>query len=155
MDYKSRLISLNLLPLMMTYESNDLAFFLKCLQSPSEAFNIFNFVNFCSSSTRSSGLKLKHHYCNNNTSHHFFFNCLPRLWNRLPPLDYSLPLSALIPFLKSFFWSHFDSSNPCTFHLMCPCSKCLTFHSTPNFKPCTLSISPSLSQWYSVIYLAD
>ena len=34
LDYKSRLISLQLIPLMMAYAINDLVFFLKCLKSP-------------------------------------------------------------------------------------------------------------------------
>ena len=140
MKYKSRLISLQLFPLMMTYEINDLVFFLKCLKSPSKSFNITDFVTFSSSSTRSSSsMKLKHTYTNNNTSRHFFFNRLPRLWNRLPPLDCSLPLPVLSSYIKTFFWSHFlqhfDPSNPCTFHMVCPCSKCLNYKSTPNFVP--------------------
>ena len=70
LDYKSRLISLQLFPLMMTYKMNDLAFFLKYLKSPSKSFNITDFVIFCSSSTPSSTMKLKHSCTNNNTSHH-------------------------------------------------------------------------------------
>ena len=54
-DYKSRLISLHLLPLMMSFKIHDISFFLKSLASPTEAFNILNFVSFASSSgTRSS-----------------------------------------------------------------------------------------------------
>ena len=61
LDYKSRLISSQLFPLMMTYEINDLVFFLHCLKSPSKSFNITDFVTFSSSSTcSSSSMKLKH-----------------------------------------------------------------------------------------------
>ena len=160
MGYKSRLIALNLLPLMMTYKINDLVFFLKCLRSPTESLNILNFITFSSSSTRSSfNSKLIYSHSNNNTSRHFFFNHLPRLWNHLPSLDLSLPFASIIMSLKSFFWSHFlqnfDPSNPCTFHMMCPCSKCLNHHSTVNFKPlCWLQFS--LTDMYcNIIYLAD
>ena len=37
-DYKSRLISLGLLPLMFLYELFDILFFLKCLKFPESSF---------------------------------------------------------------------------------------------------------------------
>ena len=43
-DYKTRLEILQLLPLIMIYEVNDLCFFLKALQSPSQSFNIVDYV---------------------------------------------------------------------------------------------------------------
>jgi len=59
-DYKSRLIKLNLLPLMMQFEFNDIMFFVENLRDPSQSFNVMDFVEFCSGSTRSSTfLKLK------------------------------------------------------------------------------------------------
>ena len=39
-DYRSKLISLNMLPLMMQFELNDLIFFIKFLKYPSDSFNI-------------------------------------------------------------------------------------------------------------------
>ena len=45
-DYKSRLATLRLLPLMMTYELNDLKFFIKSLQNPTSGFNILDYVSF-------------------------------------------------------------------------------------------------------------
>ena len=118
-----------LFPLMMTYKINDLVFFLK---SPIMSFNITDFVTFSSSSTgSSSSMKLKHTYTNNKTSNHFFFNWFPQLWNRLLPLDCSLPLPVLSSLIKSSFWSHllqhFDPYNPCTFHVVCLSSKCLNY----------------------------
>ena len=140
LDCKSRLISLQLFPLMMTYEINDLVFFLKCLKSHTKSFNTTDLMTFSSTSIRSfSSTKLKHTCTNKNTFHHLFFNWLPRLWNLLPPLDCSLPLPVLSAHMKSFFWSHFlqyfDPSNPCTFHMVCSCSKCLNCKSAPNFVP--------------------
>ena len=43
-DYKSRMISLNLLPLSMVMELNDILFFLKSLRSPTSAFDILDYV---------------------------------------------------------------------------------------------------------------
>ena len=39
-NYKSRLITLRLLPLMMVYELYDISFFIKCLKCPMASFNI-------------------------------------------------------------------------------------------------------------------
>lgn len=46
-DYdKSRLEQLHLLPLMYTYELNDLMFLVKCIKQPSDHFNIFQHIKF-------------------------------------------------------------------------------------------------------------
>ena len=74
-DYKSRLTSLNMLPLMMQFELNDIIFFVSSLKNPTASFNIRNHVIFCSSTTRSSyALKLQHPKSPSNLSRHFFFN---------------------------------------------------------------------------------
>ena len=61
-SYKFRLIQLNLLTLMYQYELNDLLFFIsKSYKTPSDYFNIHEFVQFSSSSTRSfSASKLQY-----------------------------------------------------------------------------------------------
>ena len=122
-DYKSRLISLHL-PLMMSFEIHDISFILKSLASPTEAFNILNFVS--SSGTKSSGVKLQHRYARTSPSRHFYFTRLPRLWNSLNLLSMSIPqgLSTLKYYLLSHFLSSFDDFNLCLFHYKCPCSKC-------------------------------
>ena len=137
-DYKSRLISLNLLPLSMVLELNDIVFFLRSLQSPSDSFDILQFVSFSNTCTRSSsGFKLKHTPSTTNYGRHFYFVRLPHLWNALPTPDTSLSTNVLIQRIKSFFWSHFlQNFNPkclCSFHYSCPCSKCLSSPPTPNF----------------------
>ena len=120
LDYKSRMKTLHLLSLMMVYELNNLLFFMKPIQSPSQSFNILDYVSFSLSSTQSFGIKLQHHFSHNNKSRHFFLSCLPQLWNSLSPVDPDLSTSQAILFLKNFFWSqflmHFDSSNLCTYH---------------------------------------
>ena len=128
-DYKTRLIQLDLLPLMYFLELNDLFFFLKTLKERSTSFDILDHVSFCEGKTRSSTFyKLKHTYTPNNSSRFFYFNRIPVLYNSLPPLDLSLSLSTLKSHIKSYFYEHFlnnfDPSNPCTFHVCCPCAKC-------------------------------
>ena len=73
-DYRSRLITLNLLPLMYWLELQDLIFCVKSLQSPSDNFNIRNYVQFSTSSTRSSGCKLLYKTSCSSTTRHFYLN---------------------------------------------------------------------------------
>ena len=122
LDYRSRLSSLQLLPLMMSFEIADIVFFLSSLKAPSPAFDISHYVHFSTSHTRSSGLKLQHRLSHNNLSRHYYFNRLPRLWNRLPSsldlLSCSIPLakSRLANFMWLSFENHFHCSNICTYH---------------------------------------
>ena len=85
-DYKDRLISLELLPLMMFYELLNIMFFIKSFKSPNNCFNISSYLKFASCGTRYSNIKLVHTRSPNNTSRHFHFNCFPQLWNTLPPI---------------------------------------------------------------------
>ena len=129
-SYKARLITLKLLPLMMQFELNDVLFFVNCLKNPTNAFNIYEYVTFSSHTTRcTSALKLKHSITKTNSERHSYFNRLPRLWNSLPVIDLSLSLPTIKKKLKQFFWEQFNckfsSDNPCTYHFVCPCSKCL------------------------------
>ena len=128
-SYKSRLLKLNFLPLMYTFELNDLTFFIKSYKSPSQHFNINDYMKFRISNTRSSTYhKLIHQRSSSNLSRHFYFCRLPRLWNSLPPIDLTLPVSTITSFLKQFLWSHFtknfNDDNICTFHYLCPCYRC-------------------------------
>ena len=50
-NHRHNLLSLNLLPLMMIYEINDIIFFTKYLKQPSKRFNILSFVILCSTQT--------------------------------------------------------------------------------------------------------
>ena len=137
-DYKGHLTSLNMLPLMMQFELNDIIFFVSSLKNPTASFNIRNHVIFCSSTTRSSyALKPQHPKSPSNLSRHFFFNRLPRLWNSLPIIDLSLSVSSIKKLLRHFFWDHFvhnfHPDNPCTYHFICPCSRCSSSPIITNF----------------------
>ena len=136
-DYKTRLRSLNLLPLMMTFELQDLIFFIKAIKTSDPSFNILDYVSFSTNTTRSgAGLKLRHSTSTTNLDRHFYYNRLPRLWNSLPVIHNSLSQNAVLVTIKNHFWSTFKSvfisNHACTFHSLCPCNLWLN-PSTPNF----------------------
>lgn len=144
-DYKTRLLSLNILPLMMLYELNDIMFFIKNVKEPSDSFDILKYVTFNSSTTRSSKHKLAHSRSCCNSQRHFYFTRLIRLWNTLPIIDLNLSLDTLRHHIKSYMWSvfcsQFQSLNPCSFHLVCPCSRCMYTPRSPNFNNLVTSYS--------------
>ena len=130
-DYKSRLSSLNMLPLMMQLELYDILLFIKSLKYPSESFNILVFASFCSGSSRSAThLKLQLSPANRSTNRirHFYFSRLPRLWNYLPTINLEKSVMSIKSDITAFFWSRFqqtfDPSRPCTYHAVCPCARC-------------------------------
>ena len=113
-SYCSRLLALNLLPLMYL-ELMDILFLIKCLQFPDPSFDIRAFVSFSNLSTRSSSTcKLVYR--------------VVRLWNSLPLIDISRSLSCIKLTLLNVLWEHFvchfDPDDPCSFHYLCPCSTC-------------------------------
>ena len=72
LDYRNRLIHLNLLPLMMEFELVDIMFLVKSVKFPSGHFNIHEFVQFCSHPTRAGqSFKLKHLLCRSNYERNF------------------------------------------------------------------------------------
>ena len=76
-SYRSRLMSLHLLPLMYIYELNDIIFFIKCHNQPSSHFNINKYIKLSTSSTRSdSSNKMVHHKCSFHFLQNFYFHCL-------------------------------------------------------------------------------
>lgn len=129
-DYKTRLLKLQLLPLSMIYELNDICFLIKSIKQPSSSFNILKYISFSHNNTRSgSFLKLVQPLVLNTRHKHFFFIRITRLWNSLPPIDiYSRSYNSTVTNIKSILWNHFISefnpSNSCTFHYCCPCPKC-------------------------------
>ena len=51
-DYKTRLISLYILPVMYWLDLQDLVFLIKCLQDPLDNINIHRYVSYVNSNTR-------------------------------------------------------------------------------------------------------
>ena len=136
-DYRSRLLHLNLLPLMYIFEFFDIKFLVKILKYPSNFFNIYNYVSFSTNLTRSSGVKLNYNTSTTNKQRHHYFIRICRLWNSLPIIDLNLSIHTIKSHLKSFFWNHFitnfDASNSHTYHFLCPCSNCHKSPPTTNF----------------------
>ena len=133
-DYRVRLLSLNLLPLIMQLELYDLVFFIKSLKHPSDSFNILDFVSFCSGSSRSAinqRLMFPSARITSPVQRHFYFSRLPHLWNFLPHFDLNKSIQSIKSDIKAFFWKRFletfDPSKPCTFHVVCPCSDALLY----------------------------
>ena len=139
-SYKSRLLSLNILPLMMQLEMYDILFFIRCLKDPPEnsGFNIHSFLSFSNSATRSSThFKLQHSVSRSNICRHFYFKRLPRLWNSLPTINLDQSISTIRKKLYRFMWNHFEhnfhSDIPCSYHFLCPCNKCACLPVNYNF----------------------
>ena len=138
LDYKSRLVSLNLLPLMFWYELADIMFLVNCFKNPDNRLNIFEYMAFSSTKTRSSShLKLTRHQSRTNLSRHFYLNRVCRLWNALPPIDLNLSPETIKAKIKIHLWSFFlQNFNPdvsCTFHFVSPCSRCMSLPLQTNY----------------------
>ncbi len=82
-------------------------------------------------------LCLKHVLSSSHLQSHFYFNRLPKLWNKLPPIDLTLSSECIKHVIFKYLWSHFiknfTSDNPCTYHFSCPCNKCSAMPSS--FRP--------------------
>ena len=137
-SYKLRLEQLHLLPLMYHYKLQDILFLIKSLKSPTDNFNIYNYITFARGNTRSGiNQKLNHPRTSSVTQHHFYFNRIARLYNYLPVIDLSLSTNTIKYRLTNYLWSHFTNNfNPeraCTFHLLCPCHRCSRAPLSTNF----------------------
>ena len=103
-SYRSHLLTLHLLPLMYSFELYDIIFVIKYLNNPTSYFDIHNFIEFHSSTSRlSQAIKLIHHRPSNLVTPHFFFNGVLRLWNVIPVIHVTLPTSTLHSRLKTIF----------------------------------------------------
>ena len=118
-DYKSRLISLHLLPLMYWFELQDFMYLIKCMKDPSDNFDIYSHIPFVTSCTRASSTKtLKHNFCRYSTTQHFYFNRVVHLWNALPPVDITQSYPTIKRQITNFLWDHFTSNFTLTLHAL-------------------------------------
>ena len=118
---------------MYTFELADILFLIRCLQHLDPSFPVTNYIQFASSSTRSSSsCKLVHQSSQLNSSHYSFFKRVIHLWNVLPPINFDKSFSHIKSNITKNFWSHFnanfDPEVPCTYHIICPCNKCSKSH---------------------------
>ncbi len=122
----NRLIGPELLPLMYYFELADIMFMVNSLKNTSNRFNILNHVKIHRSSDK---ITLRHVRCNTQQQQHFYFNRIPRLWNKLPKIDITLSSNSIKVQIYEFFWSHFmdnfDTNDSCTLHFSCPCTRCI------------------------------
>ena len=107
------------------------------LKNPTDRFNILNYVEIQNSNTRSSDkVTLKHVRSCTHQQQHFYFNRIPRLWNKMPSIDLKLTAKTIKTKVYKVLWSNFmdnfNSDNVCTFHFLCPCGRCSKL-------PCTQS----------------
>ncbi len=72
-------------------------------------FNIRSYINFQdNTNTRSSSkLTLKHVLSSSHLQSHLYFNRLPKLWKKLPPIDLTLSSKCIKHVIFKFLWSHF------------------------------------------------
>ena len=97
------------------------------------------YITFTQGHTRSSTHnKLKHRLHSTNLNRNSYFHRLPRLWNALPVINTNLSIVTIKAKLKKFMWNHFvthfDDDNHCTYHYLCPCSKCHDLSPPSNFQ---------------------
>ena len=118
---------------MYLLELQDIIFAIKSIKVPTKQFNIYDYINFSSATTRSgtsNKMIIPHHI--NNISRHSYFHRLTALWNALPIINFNLSFvqlkSKLKAFLRNHFLTNFDENNNCTLHYMCPCSRCHQLH---------------------------
>ena len=124
---------------MYILEIQDVLFAIKSLKSPTRNFDINRYITFTQGHTRSSTHnKLKHRLHITNLNRNSYFHRLPRLWNALPVINTNLSIAAIKTKLKKFIWNHFvthfDDDNHCTYHYLCPCSKCHDLSPPSNFQ---------------------
>ena len=83
LSYKQRLEQLHILPLMYTYELNDLMFLIKTLKFPSAHFDISKYIQFAEYKSNFH-TQLCHHRATSSSYHNSYFNRIIRLWNLMP-----------------------------------------------------------------------
>ena len=94
-DYRTKLTQLGMFPLMCIYETSDIFFLIKSLKTPTDKFNILNYVSLNTGSTRSSGTKLHHKTAHTDAAMNSYFFHLPILWNSLPIIDHAQSLAVI------------------------------------------------------------
>ena len=146
-SHKTRLLEFNLLPLIYIFDIQDILFVVKSLTSPTRNFNIINHIKFSEGHTRSSAHdKLKHYLHTSSSNRISYFHCLPGLWNVLPVIDINLSIVTIKAKLKNYIWNHFvdhfDDDNHCTYHYLCPSSRCHEHPLSSNFHStyCTICV---------------
>ena len=122
LDYKTRLIVSNLLPLSLWLEAQDILLLIKMLNGPPDNFHLDDYIVVVSSNTRASTSnhlkRVQPTIPRLNSTKFFYFNRVVKIWNALPPLDLALPYTTIKKQILSIFWQYFlhtyDVDTPCT-----------------------------------------
>jgi len=137
-DYKSRLIQLNLLPTSYRREILDIIFFLKCLHHKT-CLNILDYTSFTvrehglATRTMELNTRLQTKLTKLDSTAHFYPHRITKIWNSLPqnlqtilkPLSEPLVMKQfLVPYYRSKLLSHFDPDDSCTWISWCNCNRC-------------------------------
>ena len=96
---------LKLVPFSLWLELVDITFLVNFLTYPQEHFDIFEYIQFVSSTTLSSShskLKCLLPQSTNNHLNFIYFNQVVKLWNALPKMDLELSILSLKKSLKKF-----------------------------------------------------
>ena len=115
LDYKSRLVHLNLLPLMLWYELAGIMFLVKCIKNPDSRLKISKYITFSTTNARSASfLKLSHyHHSRTNSISTESAGC----GMLFPPIDLNLSSNTIKAKIKNYLWSFFvENFNP---HITC------------------------------------
>ena len=133
MEYKSRLIEVNLLPLSLWLEAQDVLLLVKLITNPPTNFHLEDYISNLSSSTRASAynrLKRSNHTIPRlNSTRNFYFNRVIRIWNSLPPVivscrSYLTIKRSILKVFWHYFLEYFILDDPCSWFIACQCSKC-------------------------------
>ncbi len=121
-DYKSRLLSLHMLPLMLVRPTR---LMIKFLKDPQDTINVYQYIRFVNSNTRAGkNPKMCHRF---TRLRNFYFVRIVRLWNSI--INLTLSVHANKAKLRHFLWKHFELNfnckNMCSYHYLCPCYKCI------------------------------
>ena len=137
-DYKTRLLTLNLLPTSYRREINDIVLLLKSIHDKTN-IDLTDYIEF---DNRDSGprtrlldhqTRIKVIKTRLDTTTHFFSYRISRIWNSLPTeirialKNTHSPLvikQHLIPYYKQKLANDFDQNNQCTWISWCNCRRC-------------------------------
>ena len=131
--YKSRLISLKLLPLMYWLEIQDVGFPSSvAYKTPCRTSTSLTMCPLVTSMHPCIHLKRSKTKLTSrcSTTSHFYFNRVVKLWNKLPIVlseSYTKNKHDICVFLWDHFIKNFNSDIPCSYHFLCPCSSCSPF----------------------------
>ena len=167
MGYKERFVKIHILPLTLWMELQAILLFNNVLKNHPDNFNLFDFVSFGTTSTRSSSSSklVPTSLCIPwlNATRHFYFGRIVRVWNSLPLFDIQNSYKVLKNFSTLYiYWNYFvnnyNPDAPCTWYKACPCCQCAfipvakfwnnTFSTYACFSCCFFP--GSSTSWYSL-----